>query len=762
MNQITSQNVSLIPSPVNVCNRFANCPLLPEHCETRGKERLYVMAMAPYPVPDGEGHMPSWAGGPEVIPGALLAACHINCDSTILPDYVIELVITDGGCNMSSKARLNFISRVFYSQGKPRNVVGIIGGGCSESSFTVGSLVAQDKISMLQISPSADSPLFVNEIANTKNTFRATVSARGYVDVFQEIIKLNNYQEVGILYEATRSYMINVYNHFSQTLQSNGVTADRSFGLFPSYLEQPLDELEKKVRLIFIFAAGGIARSILCLAYHKKMFYPHYQFYFINRRPDDFLKNVTVSRDEERLYTCDTSQMKEALSAATLFELRVTRLDKNTQTVGGYTYSESECQYNKVVENHKQLLNITNLLSTEFQNTYYDATWALAMSLHNASMMGVNLTNYTYGQPSVTKNIRDELLKVSFEGLSGKVQFSDESQDGSEVTIVDIFQRPNNHSKFKLVGYFDPERGLFLEDDIYLLEESVFDLTIAHPPSALGYFFISLAVVVGLGIGILQYLNGAWGGLKTVKATSPQLNHLIFSGCYLALLAVVVYSLETTIVARTNQPVLYGVLCNAQLWVNSLSVSLVFGTICVKTWRIFKIFRHFSSNPIKFISDTILIGFVLCLVFIDSVYLIAWNAINPLVMYVSTHQPQVFRAICLCDNLTYWVSVMIGYKLLLLGVVLYLSISTRHVNKPEFKQTKSINTLIYVLVFVIVSGLIPYAIIIASGTTDPLPIISGYVTLSICYILCAVLCVVFVFLPPIYPVLKKKWKQYWL
>ena len=757
-NQTTCQKVA----PINLlCKdyRFPNCPLLdpPGECVSRSKETLYLIAMAPYPVPEGKGPGPSWAGGPEIIPGALLAACHINCKSTILPDYTLKLVIADGGCNQSSVAFLNFITRVFYSQ---ENIVGIIGGGCSESSFTIGSPVARDEISLLQIAPSATSPLFVSQIAKYKNTFRVTVSAQGFVNVFLEIIKQKRYEEVGILYEATRSYMVSVYNHFAQALRKKGVTAERSFGLFSSYLEEPLNELENKTKLIFVFASGGFARSILCLAYHKNMLHPDYQFFFISRRPGDFLMNVTVSRDGVDLYTCDTSQMEEALSAATLFELRVTRQDKNTTTISGYTYYESECQYKKVTDNHKRFLNISDVLSTQFQNAYYDATWAIAMSLHKAGTMGVNLSNYTYGQPSVTKTIRDELLNVSFEGLSGKVQFNAETQDGSEVTIVDIFQRPNNCADFRLVGYYDPKSTLVMEDDIYFIEKSVFDFTVAHPPSALGYVFITLAVVVGLGIAILHCLNSACGDLKAVKATSPQLNHLIFSGCYLILLAVVLYSLETTIVARTNvsDGVVYGVLCNAQVWVNSLSVSLVFGTICVKTWRIFRIFSHFSSNPIKYIGDTILIGFVLSLVFIDTVYLIAWNAINPLVKYVSNQQPQVYRAICFCDNLTYWVSILAGYKLLLLGFVLYLSISTRHVNKPEFKQTKSINTLIYVLVFVNIVGLIPYAIIIASGTTNLWTIIAGYVTLSICYILIAIMCAVFVFLPPIYPLLKKKWK----
>ena len=754
------------------CNTIANCTSFSRSCGTRANRTLYVLAMAPYPRLDNEGPAPSWVGGPEVIPGALLAVSHINCDSTILPNYTLELVIEDGGCTLTSIASSNFLKSIFYeSQENERNIVGIIGGSCSESSLTVGYLAAQDQISLLQIAPSATSPTFITKAENYQNTFRPTVSAQGYINGFLNIIHANQYTEVAILYEANRVYMATVASELSNAL-SNNVTV-KSFGLLPLYLEQPLNQLLNKNRLIFVFAATNLSRQILCIAYSKEMRDPVYQFVFINRRPSDFLTEVNVKDERDSnsfLYTCDCSEMNEALSAATLFEFRVTRKDKDTPIVNGYTYNETHCQYCSTVQQHKHLRSLSNVapVSTEFQNVYYDATWALAMSLHNASMVGVNLANYTHGQPSITKTIREELLKISFEGLSGKVQFSNKTLDGSEVTIIDIFQRPRPRSKssvFTLVGYYDPGKGLINMSEgniIDFVEKSVFDLTLAHPPSALGYVFIVLAVVVGLGIAFLHYLNGAWGDLKTVKAASPQLNHLIFSGCYLILLDAVLYSVETTIIIAEKDSaykVVHGVLCNAQVWVHVLSFSLVFGTVFVKTWRIFRIFSHFRAKTIKYVGDTFLIGFVVCLVFIDTLYLIAWNAIDPLVMFVLDGQPQMYRAVCMCENLTYWICFLVGYKVVLLVFVLYLSISTRHIHKSEFKQTKSINTLIYILVIVTMLGIVPYAIIIASGTTDLFPIIAAYVTLSLSYILTAIMCAVFVFLPPIYPVLKKKWKN---
>ena len=772
--QLTIQKESMEPTTnqamctpsQNSTDNTTDCSLvLPSNCAApRTKKTLYLLAMAPYPRLNSEGPQPSWAGGPEVIPGALLAVSHINCNSAILQNYTLDLVIKDGGCNQTSTASSNFLESIFYeSQEKAQNIVGIIGGGCSESSLLIGYLAAQDRISLLQIAPSATSPLFVTEAEKYQNTFRPTVSAQGYIKGFLNIIHANKYTEVAVLYEANREYMTTVATELSNAL-SNNVKVE-SFGLVRPYLEIPLNELQNKNRLIFVFAATKLSQEILCIAYQKRMRSPDYQFIFINRRPRNFLTEVIVTDEfTKRLsYTCNCSEMNAALSAATLFEFRVTRQDKDTPTFSGYSYNEAQCPYRNTVQEHKRLLNLSTVgtVSTEFQNTYYDATWALALSLHNANVMGVNLANYTYGQPSVTKTIREQLFNVSFEGLSGKVQFSNETLDGSEVTIIDIFQRPNNSSEFRRVGCYVPDERQKAVYAIHFLKKSVFDRTLAHPPSALGYVFIVIAVVVGLGIAILHCLNSAWGDLKTVKAASPQLNHLIFSGCYLILLDVVLYSVETTIIVEMDSPykVAYGVLCNAQVWVHSLSFSLVFGTVCVKTWRIFRIFSHFKAATVKYVGDNVLIGFVLCLVSVDTVYLTAWNAINPLVINVLDGQPQEYRAICSCNNLTYWICFLVAYKVVLLVFVLYLSISTRHIRRLEFKQTKSINTLIYILVIVTLLGVVPYAITIASRTTALFPIIAAYVTLSISYILTAIMCAVFVFLPPLYPVLTEKWKS---
>ena len=736
-----------------------------------GKPPLYLLAMAPYPHNTGDRDFePSWSGGPAVIPGALLAAEHINCHPTVLSDYQVKIIVSDGGCHLGTRASVNLTTAVYLTNQSDGNVVGVVGGACSESAFTVARLVHRKQLSLVQIAPSATSPQFILRKEEYQNTMRLTVNALVFVNVFKDIIDQRRYNEIAILYDAERSYMVDVSTEFEKELKKIDVKVSSNHPLFKSYLSKPLDLLKDKNRLVFVFAGSHIAVNTLCIIYNKGMLYPNYQFIFINRRVGEFLRIVNVYDTDTGavLFNCTREEMREALKTTTLFEPRVTRDDQTTPTISGCTYKQIEEQYEQVLQEHIGALDIQkeDLEDTEYQNAYYDSTWALALSLNNSQPL-VNLSTYRYGQENNTKIIIQEFFDLCFEGATGRVHFSNETYDVTDVAIVDIKQF--NGTVSNVVAYHSPQTKLVIpnETNFVMINDSIFRKDppmFIHPPIELGYFAIAIAIIVGAGIGVLHYLNGGLGDVKLVKATSWQLNHLIFSGCYLLLLGVIAYScLSTIFVARsTPEPpdgVLFGVFCNVQLWVSTYSFSLIFGTICMKTWRIWRIFSHFSSNPIKYVANYVLIGIVFMLVVIDTMYLLIWVSTDPLVMLVHG-TANTKTAICHGNRLEVWLPILGVYKLLVIFIVLYLSISTRKVNKVEFKQTKSINALIYILLFVTVLGIAPYAIVTSSQTFDLGSIVTAFVFYSGAFVCASIMCAIFVFLPPIYPNLVRKWRRW--
>ena len=72
-----------------------------------------------------------------------------------------------------------------------------------------------------------------------------------------------------------------------------------------------------------------------------------------------------------------------------------------------------------------------------------------------------------------------------------------------------------------------------------------------------------------------------------IRLTSPNLNYLIGSGAIFLYVAIIV----TVIPARSA--LFAGVLCNLRVWLTGFGLSLCYGTILVKMWRVYYIF----SNP---------------------------------------------------------------------------------------------------------------------------------------------------------------------
>ena len=109
---------------------------------------LYFLTIQPYPDPTAT-LQPALQDGPEVIAGAELAIQLINNRTDILEDYRLELINDDGGCNIVVKTVTSFARQIFQQVKQP--IVGVIGGGCSDSSLTLSPLLARDEISLINM-----------------------------------------------------------------------------------------------------------------------------------------------------------------------------------------------------------------------------------------------------------------------------------------------------------------------------------------------------------------------------------------------------------------------------------------------------------------------------------------------------------------------------------------------------------------------------------------------------------------------------------
>ena len=129
-----------------------------------------------------------------------------------------------------------------------------------------------------------------------------------------------------------------------------------------------------------------------------------------------------------------------------------------------------------------------------------------------------------------------------------------------------------------------------------------------------------VAIVVDV-IGILlvfgiHVMNTLYRNHKAIKASSSRLNHFAYIGCYLILMATLLYTVtETFPLGMQSKSILY----NAFPWSLIIGLTLVFGAVTAKTWRLHNIFKRshkFRSGYNAMMSDTALALLIVILVVI--------------------------------------------------------------------------------------------------------------------------------------------------
>ena len=723
-------------------------------------ERQTVAFLVLGPFPDnGTNFKPDWNGGPALISAARLAADRINNRTDILPGFKLKLLEGDSGCNLMTKTALSFASNVFHSPAKNDNVVGIIGPSCSAAALFLGSLGAKENVSLIQISPAATSPNLTC-IEKYSNTFRMLSSSIQYVDTIRALMKENEWKNVAAFYVGSRPY---TQATFHQMLNKSRRHIGFYSVVYDSYI--PLRDIEAQYKVVLVFAGAELSRKIMCLAYHSQppLIYPVYQWIFHDKTKDQFLMRFNFTY-KGTFYNCSIQEMAKAMEGAILNYYRFKRENSSMMTDVDLVYDDYQELYKQYLNDILQELPEDQRTFEEngekFAVAYYDAIWAMALSL-NQSLSQISLSNYSFGNPHDTAIIKSHLSELEFEGLLGKVAFRNSTQDS--ITTIDIHQFEDNDTN--IIGNYNGTE-LVLNDSAKFVtgafREELVSVHLAATAMVLCLTLLILFLVVGLHLIYILYRKE-----KSIKASSPNLSHLIFSGCYLILLQcfVKVYEFSGWMVGNGDtqlheHAIIMGVLCNIDVWCYTLGLSLIMGTLCGQLWRIYRIFNHFHSRAL-YLSDVSLVLFVICLLNLDLVVLITWTAYDPLlatfqqqeVKYSDnpSEEPVIpIRVQCFCEYYEIWLPVVCGTNTLVSVCVVVLSILNRRISRKHFKVTKPINIMMYFMMLLLL--FIGLAFLLQDTNIHYF-----YVLWQLSFLLMVVLVCVFVLLPHALPICMKSY-----
>ena len=719
---------------------------------------LYLLTVGPYPDPIFQ---PGWGGGPALIPAVRLAVEHINNREDILEGFSLKLLEGDSGCDVESKSIVTYVKNVFHSG---KQVVGIIGPACSDATLALAPIVSLNNATSLIVqSPGASSPLLNN--VEYFNTFRTVSSSIAYVDTFLAIIKLNHWKRIASLYDEGRIYFRSTFSEFSRRASGEAGLRVFSSAMYDGNELQlfPIQEIiEEEVRVVFVFAGDQTCRRLLCLAYHMNVLFPTYQWIFHDRSESQLIQNETFTYNEME-FSCNQTIMKLASHGAILNTQRITREDDEV-TISGLNLTQYKEEYEQKRIEYQNEIGLSENVTTSFANLYYDAAWSFALSLNSSVPIlrenGFSLADYKYGQPEATEIIRQEFFNVQFEGISGPIMFNRETRDSA--TIIDISQLWNNDSTVEVIEIGCYHRSINITNQAIFISDS-FDKRQVKVHLGVGVIVILATLLSTILTALLQLANLVWYYKRSIKASSPNLSHLISSGCYLFAIAGLAYSIQETFDFPTStHAIAYATLCNTFTWCLVLGYSLVFGTVCAKMWRVYRIFRHFrNESPGALISDNALIVFVITLLFLDTIVCIVWNVTDPWLLETREDFDEQKGEIdvvptisiyssCQCRNFFVWLGTLVAYKGIIALVVVALSIANRHIKRKEFRHTKKASMLVYCLVVIWGAGMPLHLILGSFNIHIKFLVMCGMLNSAI------LLCCALLFLPPVIPVLKQK------
>ncbi|KAL5459977.1 hypothetical protein EMCRGX_G033380 [Ephydatia muelleri] len=636
--------------------------------------------------------------------GSRYAIDLINNES-IIAGYKLDLIETSDDCDISWNGIANLVRKLYYSD---KQVIAIVGPDCSSVAQVVGSLLGLPQISLINIHLATSYALS----NRTLYPYSFGINAPQFLSVaaFAAIIDHNTWSRIGILYDPS------VLDY---------LRCEFAFTSYVSLTYFPLAGLKATyVRIIVSFLGRELQKKVLCLAYHMNMTYPRYQWILVEpTTPNDPLGNVSIVYTNTE-YTCDQDQMESALNrnvSAVIDKLRVPG-----------------------IRNYNPLEHCSDITVFVECVLKFDATMALALALNRSIRplmeRNLSLSDYTSGDHSIASIIQQEIMNLSFAGMAGTIV---------HISKNSVIVQPAFATMLNGTLHFEDVAVAFVSTD--------FDRIHRTTPIPLATVVVAIGVVVPLVVLVgIHVLNTVYWNVPSIKASSSNLNHFAYVGCYFILFAEVVYTsgelASFNIRAKT-------VLCNVFPWCLILGLTLVLSTVCVKTGRFYLIFTaSIKGRQVVTLKDHSLAGIIVGLALASAVLLTAWTWSHPLVrLATNSTVPSgetfviLLEDYCDTENQAYWFAAAIIFEATLQASCVILAFLNRNVIMKDF-QTHSVILLAYLLTL---TGIVGAATYFITSSIGALTISLSYGIQCLVLSLTVYLCTFLLFLPPVWPVLKR-------
>jgi hypothetical protein len=741
---LASVAVIEIAATLESCQNHTSCG---DPSKNETKPTLSLLSLLPYPIPEysqlsAAVVQPVWSEGPSVYLAGELAVELIN-ELNILDGYNLELLRGDGGCNVISKASVALTDNLFRSN---KQVLGIIGPGCSASGLFVSRIICTKKRNISLISLHlGGSPLFSSERKTFPYSFSMLDSTDALANAIIGLMELNSWSSIIVLYDESQIFFTTLLEYLEQRLGAD-IRIPISSLIFENHI--PFDEIrESHKRIILLLVGPNLFSRILCTAFRNGFNYPRYQWMLVTSILDDLVSISTTY--EGNPIICTREELLDAAKHSIFLQYHFETLDSEKSTNSGLSHSEFHERYESKIAEYNATTNLS-IQPSFWATAYFDAVWAMALAINSSieelrSVHGLDLAYFRYGQDQVTEIFQEKINKLEFDGVSGMMKFNETT--GFVSRGIDIMQLQERRLVPML--YYNSTNHDLRQVNATLLQaiEDNFDNfgEISEVPVWISVLFLTLTFLIVIVLVGLQCVSVMYRKSPSIKASSLKILHLAYVGCYLTTAGIMSESIATYL---NSHPMKKCVLEQVSLSLIFCGMTLVFSTICVRTWRLYRIFVHFR-NPGMFISDKALFILVCVFLALELPVILAWRLDDPIEPRRDRNSDlNLTRIYCTDKNFGSWFLSLLAYNALLLLLSCYFALRCNKIPQKDFKSN-SILILAYLLIIELTTGISIYLLLPPS--LDP---VLEFCVKNVTFLLYVVSCCVLLFMPPIVPLFK--------
>ena len=273
--------------------------------------------------------------------------------------------------------------------------------------------------------------------------------------------------------------------------------------------------------------------------------------------------------------------------------------------------------------------------------------------------------------------------------------------DGKLDACSSILSEQNSVFIYQSLGLLPKLIGIYSGTSNTLVNISIGKLVIEDPVfvrKLLPLYFISLPLLCFIFNTALLILYVCFRKDPNVKSTSISLSLILFVGCYL----LIVY----TIILVVNVPLTFDI-CMVHGWLGGvgLSMQMILATILVKMLRVYHIFslrkimkpRLYTSNFAHFLYTALVLS-------PNVAILILWTTIDPYHRDDTYVRQSDFTVTiiedCQCTYPNVWFALLFVCSFLLAFAVVVVAFKSRKIRLAQFKDTKKVNLLIFLIIFI--------------------------------------------------------------